>query len=157
MSRVIFYSILLLLAGIGLPSACTPPDETADPADLRAAVDSLLRTSAAAWNGGDLDGFLGWYRRGGETTYIGSSGLIQGWTAIRDRYAPLFAAGAARDSLRFEDLQSRPLGAGLGLATARYVLFQGDSIVSAGVFTLVLQRTAEGWRIVHDHSSASAN
>ncbi len=63
--------------------------------------------------------------------------------------------GAARDSLRFEDLETRPLGPGLGLATARYVLFQGDSITSHGVFTLVLEETSEGWRIVHDHSSES--
>ncbi len=158
MRRVLFCLALSLLAGSGLLSACAPADETAvDAAELRTVVDSLLRTSAAAWNGGDLDGFLGWYRRGRETTYIGSSGLIHGWEAIRDRYAPLFAVGAARDSLRFENLESRPLGAGLGLATARYELFQGDSLAAAGVFTLVLKQTPEGWRIVHDHSSASAN
>jgi ketosteroid isomerase-like protein len=141
-------------------TACAPAGEetaTVDPAALHAAADTLLGESAAAWNAGDLDGFLYWYRRGPTTTYIGSSGLLHGWDAIRARYAPTFEPDAARDSLRFEDLETRPLGPGLGLATARYVLFLGDSITSEGVFTLVLEETAEGWRIVHDHSSAQAN
>lgn len=124
------------------------------PAALQAAADELLTESAAAWNGGRLDGFLAWYRRSPETTYVGSRGLVRGWEGIRARYAPLFEPGAERDSLRFEGLESRPLGPDLGLATARYVLFRGDSTTSAGIFTLIVRRQPEGWRIVHDHSSA---
>lgn len=139
-------------------SACSGAGTVAqDPAAFHANVDSLLRTSAAAWNGGDLDGFLYWYRRGAETTYIGSGGLLHGWEAIRERYASLFVPGAVRDSLRFEGLETRAFGAERGLATARYVLFRGDSTTSTGVFTLVLEETPEGWRIIHDHSSALAN
>lgn len=131
-------------------------DATPDAAALRAAVDTLLEASAAAWNGGRLDGFLVWYRRSPETTYIGSRGLVRGWDEIRARYAPLFEPGAARDSLRFEGLEARPLGPALGLATAHYVLFQVDSVTATGIFTLVVRREPEGWRIVHDHSSALA-
>ena len=139
-----------------LAAACGPEPEgdSLEPAELRAAVDSLLTASERAWNGGDLDGFLHWYRRGPETSFLGSSGLIRGWEEIRARYEPSFEPGAARDSLRFEDLEARPLAPSLGLATARYILFQGDSVTSSGVFTLVVERAAEGWRIMHDHSSA---
>lgn len=145
---------MIVLIGVAL--SCSPSgqrERTADPAAFHAAVDSLLTESEESWNGGDLDGFLYWYKRGAETSFMGSSGLIHGWETIRSRYAPRFEPGAARDSLRFEDLRTRPLAPWLGLATARYVLFQGDSITSQGIFTLVLERTAEGWRIVHDHSS----
>lgn len=149
---------IVVALGLLIGSACSGAGTVAeDPAVLYANLDSLLRTSAAAWNGGDLDGFLSWYRRGAETTYIGSGGLLRGWEAIRQRYAPLFEPGASRDSLRFEGLETRALGAKRGLATARYVLFRGDSTTSTGVFTLVLEETPEGWRIVHDHSSARPN
>lgn len=131
-----------------------PPAKPSDPVGLQAAVDTLLVASAEAWNAGELDGFLEWYRRSPETTYIGSSGLVRGWEAIRARYAPLFEPGAARDWLRFEGLAARPLGPNLGLATARYVLVQGDSVTATGIFTLIVRREPEGWRIVHDHSSA---
>jgi hypothetical protein len=140
------------IAMVGAALACAPSGEI-DPAAFHAAVDSLLTESERSWNAGDLDGFLYWYKRGDETSYMGASGPIYGWETIRDRYAPRFGPGAARDSLRFEDLQTRPLAPRLGLATARYVLFQADSITSQGIFTLVLEMTPEGWRIIHDHSS----
>lgn len=126
-------------------------------AELDAAADSLLTQSAAAWNRGDLSGFLVWYRNSPSTTFIGGSGRLQGWEAIRARYRPWFEEGAERDSLRFEDLSVRSLGPGHGLATARYVLFEGDSTTSTGMFTLVLMQTSEGWRIIHDHSSEDAS
>jgi hypothetical protein len=127
--------------------------EPVEPAVLAGAVDQLLTRSAEAWNGGDLEGFIGWYKRGPETTFLGSSGLTHGWEAIRDRYADRFGPGAARDSLRFENLETRPLAAGLGLATARYVLFQEDSVTATGVFTIVVEQTPDGWRIIHDQSN----
>jgi ketosteroid isomerase-like protein len=141
---------------LAVAAACAPEpdaDVPLDPAVLQAAADSLLDQSARAWNAGDLEGFVQWYRRGPETTFLGSRGLMHGWEAIHDRYAPAFEPGAERDSLRFEGLESRPLASGLGLATARYVLFRSDSVTSAGVFTLILRDTREGWRIIHDHTS----
>ncbi len=152
-----FACLGLALAALacGSPAPRSETDGWADAAALRAAVDSLLTTSADAWNAGDLDGFMSWYRRAPETTYVGSVGLVHGWRGIRARYAPLFEPGADRDSLRFEDLETRPLGPDLGLATARYVLFDGDSTTANGPFTLVVRRLPDGWRIVHDHSSPS--
>ena len=147
----------LVLSLAVVVSACAPDQQPRsnplEPAALHAAVDSLLSESAVAWNGGDLEGFLDWYRRDPSTTYIGSPGLVHGWEGIRARYAPFFEAGAERDSLRFEELETRPLGLALGLATARYVLFDGDSVTATGLFTLILRLETEGWRIVHDHSS----
>ncbi len=143
--------LMLMFAG-----ACAPGIERSqppDPAALHAAVDSLLDDSERAWNGGDLDGFLHWYKRGEGTSFMGSDGPRHGWETIRSGYAPRFEPGASRDSLRFENLETRPLGAAIGLATARFVLFQGDSITSTGIFTLVLEETEAGWRIVHDHSN----
>ncbi len=150
---------LVLVLALALAAACSPPAERTEPVDpavLHAAVDSLLDDSERAWNGGDLDGFLYWYKRGEETSFMGSDGPRYGWETIRSGYVSRFEPGASRDSLRFENLETRPLGPGLGLATARYVLSRGDSITSTGIFTLVLEETARGWRIVHDHSNETS-
>ena len=180
MGKRIAFLVLLVLVPIAIASLVqsytSEPAETAKPessetrpaergstitvssghvgdAELHNAVDSLLAESAAAWNRGDLAGFLIWYERAPSTSFVGASGRLQGWDAIRARYRPWFEKGADRDSLRFEELSARSIGPGLGLATARYVLFERDSTTSTGMFTLVLEETSEGWRIIHDHSS----
>ncbi len=122
---------------------------------IRLAVADMLAGSADAWNDGDLDGFMDDYARSASTTYIGGPGLVEGYEAIRDRYAPAFTPGAPRDSLRFEGLRVRRLGATLALATARYVLYNSDGATTAsGPFTLVLRKEGREWRITHDHSSS---
>lgn len=121
---------------------------------LEERVASALEASADAWNRGDLEGFMSVYLQSPRTTYVGSTGLEVGYEAIRQRYAPLFEPGAARDSLAFESLRIRALGDDVAVGTARWVLRDGDEVTGSGPFTLVLQRTEGGWRIVHDHSSS---
>jgi ketosteroid isomerase-like protein len=151
------FSALLTVALVVGCSDSRVRSDVGGPAELQDAVSHLLSESEKAWNGGDLAGFLVWYKQGSETSFLSASGLTRGWETVRERYAPRFEDGAQRDSLRFEELETRPLAGWLGLATARYVLFQGDSITSHGVFTLVVENTPDGWRIVHDHSSAAPN
>ena len=122
--------------------------------DLATQVAGMLDRQAAAWNAGDLEGFMSAYQRSPQTTYIGSSGLIEGYDGIRARYAPDFAPGAARDSLRFEALQVREVEPRVGVATARYVLERDGMVTSTGPFTLVLLNVEGAWLIVHDQSAA---
>ncbi|MYA34300.1 MAG: nuclear transport factor 2 family protein [Gemmatimonadales bacterium] len=121
--------------------------------DLAEQVASLLDRQAAAWNGGDLEGFMSAYSPSPTTTYIGSTGLIEGYDGIRERYAPGFAQGAARDSLRFEGLRVREVDERVGVATARYVLEREGTVTSTGPFTLVLLNVEGAWLIVHDQSA----
>ncbi len=122
---------------------------------IRNAVQAMLDSSAVAWNEGRIEGFMDDYLKSDNTTYIGGVGLVEGWEAIRERYAPSFAPGAKRDSLRFMDLKLRRLSATLALGTARYVLYGEDGLTTgSGPFTLVLRKVGREWRIIHDHSSA---
>lgn len=127
------------------------PVEREEPADeIRSSLDS----SEAGWNRGEIAAFLSPYRRSDSTTYVGSDGLRAGFARLRERYAPLFADGAERDSLRFSDLRVRSLGEGHALSIGRYTLRRRDSVTGTGWFSLVWERVRGRWRIVHDHSSA---
>lgn len=134
------------LDGNGSPLADEGPD-------LAEQVAALLDLQAAAWNAGDLEGFMSAYSPSPTTTYIGSTGLIEGYDGIRERYAPGFAEGAARDSLRFEGLRVREVDERVGVATARYVLEREGTVTSTGSFTLVLLNVEGAWLIVHDQSA----
>lgn len=161
--------LLLLLSTLTLPmmTACSferqaqkgasEPDD--DPGDAPEEIKQMLRSSAVSWNQGDLDGFLDDYWNSEELTFSGPGGVTRGWEEVRSRYEQSYwAPGAVRDSLSFEDLEVFPLGANHALALGRYVLHalgQGGGVSSTGYFSLVLRRTQEGWKIMHDHTSAS--
>jgi len=131
-------------------AACAAPAPTADPSPE---LQALLDQSAAAWNAGDLDGFLITYARDSATTFVTTRGPVYGFETIRDRYAARFEPGAERDSLHFTDFTVRMLGADYVLSTARYMLTRGDSVTATGPFTVIWERRPEGWRMIHDHTS----
>lgn len=130
-------------------AACAPR-----PADPTASIDTLLHRGAAAWNRGDLAGFMSDYVRDSTLSYVSGRSVLYGWQALYDRYErAFFAPGQRRDSVAFSDLAVRPLDDELALATARFALLRGDSVVASGPFTLVLERRGGRWLILHDHTS----
>ncbi|MDQ3556150.1 MAG: nuclear transport factor 2 family protein [Gemmatimonadota bacterium] len=155
MKTIVLCLALWLVACAPMPRASGAPD----PNDTRAVeITFLLEESAEAWNRGDLDGFLLPYAAGAQTSFVGSSGIQRGKDAIRATYLrSYFSGGAPQSRLAFQNIEVRPLGAGHALAVGRYLLQPRDAasgVQSAtGWFSLLLERQAEGWRIVHDHSS----
>jgi uncharacterized protein (TIGR02246 family) len=145
----------LTVASVLLAAACNrTPVSGAGREDLVALVSAQFDRAAADWNRGDLDGFMSDYARDSLTGFVSNGRVERGFEWIRDHYAPVFQPGATRDSLRFESLQARPLGGDYALVTARYVLHKDGATTSSGPFTLVMQRQADGWKILHDHTSS---
>lgn len=137
---------LVLLVGCARPQPVTPSVDA-----VRAAFAALLAHGAAAWNAGDLDGFMSDYT--GDATFVTARGVVRGRAAIRALYAPRFAPGARRDSLHFEQIEVDVLSADAANGIAFYVLMRGDSVTARGPTSLVLRRAAGRWWIAHDHSS----
>ena len=130
------------------------PEGMASDEVVRGEVQGLLDHGAAAWNRGDLEGFLSDYLPGVRTSFVTPQRVEHGITAIRERYLTrYFAPGARRDSLAFEGLEVDQLAPGVVNAIAYYVLARGDSVVARGPTSLVLVRNVGRWFIVHDHSS----
>ncbi len=145
--------LVITAFALGCAPAAQPPKPSMDPASLTPLIRSQFAQSAAAWNQGDLDAFVSDYATDSATTFVAGGHVHQGFQFIRDRYAPLFAPGARRDSLRFEEFRARAVGPGYALVTARYVLYRNGVTTASGPFTLLMQRRPEGWKILHDHTS----
>lgn len=152
--RVFAAGLAVLTIGCTIEPVGNGGETGTDEPDLAAWATQILEDQAAAWNAGDLEGFMSAYDRSPETTYIGASGLITGFDGIRGRYAPEFEPGAIRDSLHFTDLTARELDPRFGVVTARYVLTRDGEVTSTGPFTLVMMRVEGIWKIVHDQSAA---
>ena len=144
-------SLVAATAGCRLTS--TPETSTDGMSELQTEVQNMLLEGSRAFNEGRLDAFMSDYYESASTTYIGGRGLVHGYDGIRERYEPWFEPDAARDSLSFEDLEARRLGAMYSLVIGRWLVHAEDEVAATGPFSLVLRRVEGGWKIIHDHSS----
>lgn len=127
-------------------------DESARETD-RAAITSVLTAQQDAWNHGEVDKFLVGYWHSPELTFSGSSGIARGWDGVMARYKKNYPDQATMGQLDFSSLEFHFLGKDAALVLGRWHLKRDKGDVG-GVFSLVWQRFPEGWRIVHDHTSA---
>jgi ketosteroid isomerase-like protein len=118
----------------------------------RAAVLGVLTSQQEAWNRGDVDAFLQGYWRSPELTFSGSGGIARGWDGVLVRYKEHYPNREAMGKLEFSALEFRALGSGAALVLGHWHLTRQKGDVG-GVFSLVLERFPEGWRIIHDHTS----
>ncbi len=149
-SCLTFASLLgaLLVAASGRPAA-----ETLKEAD-RAAIVAVLTSQQNDWNKGDIRGFMAGYWNSPELTFAGTRGFTRGWQPVMARYEKNYADKAAMGTLDFQELELRSLGPDSALVLGKWHLQRQAGDVG-GIFTLVLQRFPEGWRIVHDHTTQS--
>ena len=113
-----------------------------------------MSAQAAAWNRGDIDGFMNAYARSDATEFIAGDKLSRGWQTVRDRYKKKYDSREKMGTLIFSELRITRLGGNVALVIGRWRLVR-KSDKAHGRFTLLFRRTPDGWRIVHDHTSAA--
>ena len=140
--------VLFLL--IAVPIGAETHDKNAS-ADIRA----VMIAQEVAWNRGDVDGFMNGYARSRTTVFVSGDTITRGWQTVRDRYKKKYATAEQMGRLTFSDLEITTLGPNAAIVLGRWRL-RRKSDQPHGRFTLLFRRTPEGWRIVHDHTSAAA-
>jgi len=120
-------------------------------ADVKANILKILDLQKAAWNRQDIEGFMAYYWRSERLTYQSGADRIRGWGSLLERYKKSYAA-ANWGTLDFTDLEVNVLSADSAYVIGRWALDLKDK-AKGGVFTIIIRRLPEGWRIVHDHSS----
>ena len=139
---------------LGLLISCSSGSLSGQQGDANvAAVRAVLDAQAAAWNRGDIDGYMDGYAREETTTFISGDTITRGWKTVLDRYKRNYDSRAKMGTLAFTELEIKPLGE-FYIASGRWQLTrQGDN--PRGRFTLILRRADAGWRIIHDHTSSA--
>jgi ketosteroid isomerase-like protein len=130
---------------------CIPAPETT--AEAEAAVRQVLDAQVAAWNHGDLDGFMAGYWSSPDLTFFSGPDRTGGWQATLDRYRKRYKSdGKEMGRLAFGDVKVEVLGSDYALVRGSWRLELAKE-KPGGLFTLVFRRLPEGWRIIHDHTS----
>ncbi len=152
-SRPLALTLAAGLLTMGALAAARPGAPADEPA---AAIRAVLDQQVADWNRGDLDGFAAGYWRSPELVFQSGGDRSLGWDAMRERYRKRYQAeGKAMGRLRFSDVEVRLLGPDAGYAYGRWELTMPDGSHPAGLYTVLLRRLPEGWKVVHDHTSSA--
>jgi ketosteroid isomerase-like protein len=144
--------ITLVLATFVNPrSACAQTD----PSTAERAVREVLDRQVIDWNRGDLDGFLAGYWNSPKVVFQSGGQRSDGWEAMRDRYRRRYQAeGKAMGRLTFSAVEVEELGPEAMFVRGRWRLTMPDGTKPGGLFTLIFRKFPDGWKIVHDHTSA---
>jgi len=125
-------------------------------ADGKTAVEQVLHAQQDAWNRHDLDAFMAGYWNSPELTFFSGGQEQPGWQATLDRYRARYASpGHEMGKLEFSDLRVEMLGRDSAFVRGAWHLTMPDGKTPHGLFTLVFRKFADGWKIVHDHTSAA--
>jgi ketosteroid isomerase-like protein len=140
-----------------LLSACNATVASYRDRDQSEAMESVIRAQEAAWNRGDLDEFLGeGYLHSPALTFFSGGEVSRGYDTVLDHYRKSYKAGGKEmGHLSFTDVETLIFGSDIGIVRGHWRLDFRSQPEVGGLFTLVMQRTAAGWRIVHDHTSVA--
>lgn len=125
--------------------------------DGHTSIRAVLDEQVAAWNRGDIEGFMRGYLRGEELVFTSGGRLRRGWDTTLRKYRERYGdAPETMGRLEFGDVETHMLGEDAAWVLGHWKLTWPDDSSEGGVFTLVMQRTEEGWKVVHDHTSVSS-
>jgi beta-aspartyl-peptidase (threonine type) len=120
------------------------------------AVERVLHKQQEAWNRHDLEGFMADYWNSPELTFFSGANEHDGWQATMDRYLATYSSpGHEMGKLEFSGLRVVVLGQDSAFVRGSWKLTMPDGKTPHGLFTLVFRKLPEGWKIVHDHTSAA--
>jgi ketosteroid isomerase-like protein len=154
MKRYLLNLVVVVLVGFAV-AAPLGAAQNKSKYDIKAAdaIKAVLDAQAAAWNRGDVEGYMAGYDRS-NTELVGGDTITRGWQTVLDRYRRNYNSREKMGVLTFSNLEISILSKDAALVLGRWHL-QRASDAPHGMFTLLFRKTKAGWRIVHDHSSSA--
>ena len=150
------FSLVLLVSLLGGCASVQSRHSTSAPVidpTLHTELTRVLNDQAAAWNRGDIDGFMQGYWKSESLTFNSGGKTTRGWQATRDRYRLRYPDRAAMGTLTFSDLESLRIDSAAALLLGRWHLQRADDSMG-GNFSLVMRCIDGRWLIIHDHTSS---
>jgi len=145
--RIIYTLILLLLL-----CSTVPAQSEKQKSDIRTAVMSVLEAQAAAWNRGDIEGYMAGYWNSDRLVFVSADNITRGWTPTLERYKRGYDTREKMGSLKFGDVSIEVISKDTAVVLGSWSLTRANDNPK-GKFTVIFRKFKEGWRIVHDHTS----
>lgn len=145
--------ILLLVAALPVTAFAQAPA-----ANPRQEVLGLVRAYADALNRSGITSYVDMYAQRPDLIVVNDGDISRGWDALRNGANEMMGTeGTFRISVGAVDVMT--VRTDLVIAVFPFVMTvstpEGPTQVR-GAMTLVFERSSQGWRIIHDHTSTAA-
>lgn len=150
MRRLSFF--LSLLSVILLVVTAHAQLKVASPQEL--GVIKVLLAQERSWNDGNIDAFASAYKDSPDTLFIGSH-ISRGFGEMLNEYKKNYPSKETMGTLGFSELEVHPLDEKFVVVLGHYHLDRSKKAggPASGIFSLVFENTAVGWKIVVDHTT----
>lgn len=124
---------------------------------IKKSILSVLDQQAEGWNEGSIEKYMEGYWHSDSVRFVSGGNVTYGWTTTLARYKKGYPDSASMGKLFFSDIDVTRLGE---LSKDAAVVFGKWRLMREkdepwGYFTLLFRKTKNGWKIVHDHTSAA--
>jgi ketosteroid isomerase-like protein len=143
----IFVSLILLMSGSSIV-------HSQPSLGWKEEIQSVIMKQQEAWNRGDIEGYMQGYWKSDSLLFTSGGKIQRGWKATFEKYRKSYSTKAKMGKLSFSDLQINLLSPEAAWVFGRWEL-KREKDNPKGVFTLIFKKFLDGWKIVHDHTSAS--
>jgi ketosteroid isomerase-like protein len=144
--------ILFLMALLSFSMMSVAAQSDSNKAKISDEIRSVMNEQTAAWNRGDIPGFMRGYWNSDKLVFVGSSGVTRGWQPTLDRYKKSYETREKMGTLAFFDLEIEVLSKDAAVVLGSWSLARATDNPN-GKFTLIFRKFKDGWRIIHDHTS----
>jgi ketosteroid isomerase-like protein len=134
--------------------ACIVCSTQAQTPSVAAEISALLHAQAEAWNKGDIDGYMDGYWKSDSLIFTSGATVQRGWNATIRKYKTSYATREKMGRLEFSDLEISGLSDSSAWVLGRWKLLRAHDS-PGGVFTLIVRKFTDGWKIIHDHTSVA--
>lgn len=141
---------LLLAACASTPAGVTPQQQSAEAATITA----LLKAQDAAWNEGDIDGFMKGYWPSESLRFASGGNVVRGYAATLDRYKLRYPGKEGMGLLETTEYEVDLVSPDAAIAHGRWKVTTGEGS-STGLYTLVLRKMDGEWLIVSDTTTSA--
>jgi ketosteroid isomerase-like protein len=142
--------VLMLPAGAQAPA----PDPLHMASRTELDVIKVVLAQEKAWNAGDMDGYTKGYKNSPDTLFIGRQ-VSKGYAEIVAEYKHDYPTPSSMGTLGYSELEVHPLSDNFAVCIGKFRLERSkkEGGPADGLFSLVFEKTDQGWKIVVDHTT----
>ncbi len=117
-------------------------------------VVKVVLAQEKAWNAGDLDAYVKGFKDSPDTLFV-STQVSKGYKQILSDYQHNYPKPAGMGTLAFSELEVHTMSDTIAICLGKYHLDRAKKAGGSanGLFSLVLEKTDQGWKIVLDHTT----